>query len=653
MSPKKNLLLINPPPNSNAVARLYFENLGLGYVAASVRQNLGETHNVYIWDCAIVDPQMNHIKPLLDMIKPDYVGLSLTSMNASRGLSIAESIKQTKPGIKIIIGGILATSLDQKELSGFSPDAIIRGEGELLINSVLKTFDESCAPGLIDVSQNVPLDVNTLSWISRDMLPWQIRLHPQTSISASRGCPYRCSFCSIPQLNKKRTWRPRDIEDVVEEMVYINKEYQSSHFYFVDDNFLLNTPSSYERTERFAHLVLERLPNIRFGFMCRSAAIDKNIFKLLKKSGLSGVFLGIESLSQPVLDRYEKKETVEEHINAISILNELGLTYNPGFIFFDPWTKTSEINETINVMDRIDFPSLEAVNSKLTCFRGSEIEKSISNPINSPSAMGITEYSFEEENTRKIFDECCKLFYEELPSTEDYMTYQKYHYCFIYLHPYFLNTNRESLFQKYFMDCQLHWKQGDNVLMQWLKDYANGNSLGGEDRKSLIAMRAKPHWQQGNSIAERFFRFAKIYLLKKISEEETNKARLTSLAFTSPHSDLNIDVIFKNFSSIAESNRVLLAETMSLYKGSNAKIYFDMLLNDKNDEVAAAALKSAQLIFYAPIMKAVEVYLSKHGHEISPGLKNEIQRAKTRFSLSYPEFILSYRHNLVDAAQHA
>jgi len=652
MRSPKRLLLINPPPNANAVALLHFENLGLGYLAASVRRHLGATHTVYVWDCAIVDPQMRHIQQLLDTIRPDYVGLSLSSMNAHRGVTIAESIKQSNPNIKILIGGILATSLDEKNLSCFFPDAIIRGEGELLINHVLKTFDEDNEPGLITVSQDTALDVNNLAWTSRDMLPWQLRLHPQTSISASRGCPYRCSFCSIPQPGGKKEWRPRNIEDVVAEMEYINKRYKSSHFYFVDDNFVLNSKLSFERAERFALLLMEKLPDIRFGFMCRSAAIDKNLFTLLKKSGLSGVFLGIESFSQPVLDRYQKKETVEEHIRAIAILNELGITFNPGFIFFDPWTTAPEINSTIDVMNEISFPALQSINSKLTCYVGSDIEKSIPDHDANPSTMGITKYSFLNEKTREIFDACCKLFYEKLTTTEDYITYQKYHYSFVYLQPYFLNTNRESLFHNYFNGCQLQWTPGDSIVLQLLKDYTNGIVHIDENSMKAALASASPHWKQGNSIAERFFRFAKIFLIKYLSREEEDKARLISLAFTSPHEDINIDTIFYNFPDIKETNRVILAETMSFYKGSNANICFDILLHDKDDDVALASIKSAQRIFHAPIMKSIELYLSRHGQDVSPELQDEIQRAKTLFSLNYPEFILVHQQDRPGAKEY-
>ncbi|MHC1791342.1 B12-binding domain-containing radical SAM protein [Solidesulfovibrio sp.] len=294
MRSKKQLLLINPPANADVGKQLHLENLGLGYVAAAVRRDLGESHKAHIWDCSIVDPAGKCIQPLLQKLSPDYVGLSLSTMNADRGVQVAAQIKAFDPSIRIVVGGILPTSLATDELGLFHPDAIVRGEGEALVSPLLIALDAAAGTGgrdVLEVSQDVPLDVDALGWPSRDMLPWQLRLHPQASISASRGCPYRCSFCSIPQPGGKKGWRARNIEDVVAEMAFIHKRHHCAHFYFVDDNFVLPTASSRQRAERFAHLVLEQLPDIRFGFMCRSAAIAPQLFKLLKKAGLAGIFL--------------------------------------------------------------------------------------------------------------------------------------------------------------------------------------------------------------------------------------------------------------------------------------------------------------------------------------------------------------------------
>lgn len=58
MNSKKRLLLINPPSSQNSGLQLHLENLGLAYLAASVRKHLGDSHDVSLWDCALVDPKI-------------------------------------------------------------------------------------------------------------------------------------------------------------------------------------------------------------------------------------------------------------------------------------------------------------------------------------------------------------------------------------------------------------------------------------------------------------------------------------------------------------------------------------------------------------------------------------------------------------------
>ena len=644
MNHKKRLLLINPPPNLNSGSLLHLENLGLAYLAASVRKHLGDSHEVYLWDCALIDPKLLHFRELLDATRPDYVGFSLTAMNADQGKALALTVKEHRPGTKVIIGGILASSLPVEELSCFRPDAIIRGEGERTLPDVLGVLDAQASPSLIELSQVQALDVDSLSWAARDMLPWQLHLHPQASISASRGCPFHCSFCSIPQPGSTRRWRPRDIEDVVEEMAYINREFDACHFFFVDDNFLLQTTEAFERTEQFAELVMKKLPPVRFGFMCRSAAVDETLFKILKRAGLSGVFLGIESFSQAVLDRYEKQETVNEHLLAMSTLNRLGITTNPGFIFFDPWTNEREINENLSVMTAFSIPSLQSVNSKLTCYRGSKIEKRIPpcSQKDEEERTGIKQYAFQHLEARELFKHSCTLFYQTLPTFPDYVIYQRHNYCVAYIQPYLLNTDRESLFLSYYDTCQSHWKQGDDVIIELLQNFVGGHSEDVRTLKEVVATRAVPHWREGNAMAERYFRLARIVLLRQVAEAEPGKAKLASFAFTSPFSGLGIDTLFEEAEGNRSINPLVLAKILSFYTGENAAEYFSRLMRCDDEAVAVATIRSALLCFYAPILDAAQEHLARRSEPIGEAFSGIFQRAETLFGLNYVRYILSF-----------
>lgn len=651
MAIRKKVLLFNPPPNPDIGPQLHLESLGLGYVAASVRRELGRTHAVTLWDCSLVDKAMAHVPEVLDAVAPDYVGLSLSAMNAGQGVALAAQVRKRHPRAKIIIGGILASSLSAEELACFSPHAIIRGEGELLVPRALGLLEDAAAGEVLELVQEQALDVDALAWPARDMLPWQLKMHAQASVAASRGCPYRCSFCSIPKAGPIRKWRPRDIDDVVDEMCFLYKTYNIAHFYFVDDNFILNSKPSFLRAERFAKLVRDKLPCIRFGFMCRSSAIDKRLLKILKSAGLAGVFLGIESFSQAVLDRYNKKETVEEHIRAIAVLNALGITINPGFIFFDPWTSASEMRQTISVMKDIDFPSLQSINSKLTCYRGTAIEQQLEELEKPETRLGIRGYAVKEAQTAIIMEQCCDIFQNQLLSDPDYVEYQHCQYVLGSLQPFFLNTPQESLFLLHYAQCKTLWKAGDMAVLQRIDDYLRSVSAPGASAGAVLDAHSRESWRKGNACAKLFFALAQPHLVRAVAAGSAEEARLAVLAFSVPGGHLDMAGLLDQPGANGGSNDVIIAQALGYaWDAGSMGGYLRRLVRNNDVKALVALVESACLTFNFAVIEAVERCLEETGSPAAESVAASLGQARQLFRSSYPEFIVAQAQSSASVA---
>ncbi len=79
-------------------------------------------------------------------------------------------------------------------------------------------------------------NLDDLPFPARDHLPQIMKMGGEVLISASRGCFYRCTFCSIPDFFD-HSWRSRSPANVVQELKHLVSTYGYSTFWFIDDDF--------------------------------------------------------------------------------------------------------------------------------------------------------------------------------------------------------------------------------------------------------------------------------------------------------------------------------------------------------------------------------------------------------------------------------
>ena len=178
-------------------------------------------------------------------------------------------------------------------------------------------------------------------------------------MESSRSCHGKCNFCEgylFRNFSGGKEYRVKSAERVVAEMKDVIDKYSCRVFSFSDDNFFADGKFGRKRSEEIAKLLIDKRVKCRFTIECRADDIDYETFKLLKHAGLIKVFVGIESGSQFVLDRYNKGTTVQDNHNAIRILKKLNIQCHPGHILFDPKTTEKELWETVNFFEEyLDF----------------------------------------------------------------------------------------------------------------------------------------------------------------------------------------------------------------------------------------------------------------------------------------------------------
>lgn len=351
------LLLPRLEPNTNPP-------LGLAYIAAYVRQH---GHEVEILDPTFEDRRF--VEQRLSRADYDLLGVSVYTMNFPLGLEFARLAKRYHPSVKVLFGGSHATVLPEATVREDAVDFVSVGEGEETVLELLNALRDGTpletVRGLVfkkedgTVVRNPPRplikDLDALPFPARDLLPmerylkanfgrsaWAVR-QPATSIVTSRGCPFRCTYCSS-HLTFGRTTRYRSPENIVAETEHLVATYGIRGLSIVDDTFIISKKHIYELTD------LMRRRGLDLEFICngRVDTIDKDILKALKDAGCVGIAFGVESGSQRILDEILKKGIRLEQVrNAFRWAWEVGIPTDAYFMMGIPGETEADIRETI------------------------------------------------------------------------------------------------------------------------------------------------------------------------------------------------------------------------------------------------------------------------------------------------------------------
>jgi radical SAM superfamily enzyme YgiQ (UPF0313 family) len=146
-------------------------------------------------------------------------------------------------------------------------------------------------------------------------------------IITSRGCPYRCAFCSSSHLFGR--WRGRSPQNMIDELDFLRTRYPKvESFLYMDDHFALNR----KRVIEFCQLLIERGLN-RYPWDCNSRVehVDREMLGLMAKAGCRRIGFGIESGSPEILKNIGKKISLEKAEESIEMARKAGIE---AFVFF-------------------------------------------------------------------------------------------------------------------------------------------------------------------------------------------------------------------------------------------------------------------------------------------------------------------------------
>ena len=370
-----------------------FEHLGLAYLASSLRQNC---FKVKIIDAVLDRLSMAELYKKLDEYDIGVLGVTMISHGYLNTIKFLEVYRSNHPETKILGGGHFATFAAEKILNHTSVfDGIALGEGEYSLVNYCKNVlrqedvlihDIQLPDQSVNRSFNRILDMDDLPFPSRDYLKLAVKRGAVPSLTSSRGCSARCSFCTVHNFYKAKNgprWISRSVENTIEELKYLHKDFNVHHFMFVDDNFIGPGPKGREKAIEFAEAYRKSGLPMTFHIDCRAVNVTKEVFEALVAAGLKSVFIGIESVSHNDLVLYKKGLKVESNWEAVKTLKKYNLNYTLSMIMFNPLTDKKSILDNINfLLDARYYPRNPI--SILNFYEGTDANKSMKEFISGP-----------------------------------------------------------------------------------------------------------------------------------------------------------------------------------------------------------------------------------------------------------------------------
>ncbi|MFC2141379.1 B12-binding domain-containing radical SAM protein [Acidobacteriota bacterium] len=412
----EKVLLINP-------AQTYYRNthresaqgsvglpLGLLYIAAALEK---KGCRVQVIDSLVSDSTSIHkhkdciqygipsetLRNKIREFKPDIVGISSQYTTQEENVhETAGIVKDVDDSTLVMVGGANASCRSRDLLRSAKIDLVVKSEGEAIVGEIIeykrgsknledidgiayrdgeaivetvckrymKNLDEIPLPSyhLIDLEDYITLYKRGIYSRDRDV-------KRNISMITSRGCPYKCVFCSIAQ-SMGKAWRPHSAEFVIHHIEELVKKYDIKHIHFEDDNLLF----SHERFFKIID-VLEKenltwdTPNgIRVDL-----ALEEDMLRKLSCSGCKSLTIGVESGDEEILKRVVRKGiTLGEVEEFARRCKKAGLPLRAFFILGFPGETEKTMKNTIafaiHLLDKYD---VEIINLIATPLFGTEL----------------------------------------------------------------------------------------------------------------------------------------------------------------------------------------------------------------------------------------------------------------------------------------
>ncbi len=336
-------------------------------------------HEIRLIDCTLdnLRSDSSELERRIRDFQPHLVGVSAMSTVIAEAMAILALSKNVLPEVRTVVGGSHATCYPEQLLTRREVDFVFRGEAEFSFPIFLEKFAQEpmewksieglCfrssdgTPWISDVARVRDLDsvkfpdynfVNLEAYIAAGY-----RLDSPTArnapIWATRGCPYRCAFCSAPKINGS-VIRKHSINYLMQWVTDLYNSKGIRWINIIDDNFTFHP----EYAAEFCKEIIElEIPDLGFS-TCNGIRMSRGnprLWRLMKQAGWRSIIIAPESGSERMLKLMNKDIKLNELPRIVREIKNAGLLVKAFFILGFPGETEEDLGQTRETVLKNDF----------------------------------------------------------------------------------------------------------------------------------------------------------------------------------------------------------------------------------------------------------------------------------------------------------
>ncbi|MFC1735683.1 B12-binding domain-containing radical SAM protein [Candidatus Hydrogenedentota bacterium] len=352
------------------------------YTAALLKR---EGFEVDAIDCAVDAINEEEFLHRLGESAPDLIVFEIATPSFEQDCRTLKGVREQTNAPVVLIGAHPTIFPSETMVKMTEADFIAHGEYEMTILDLTRTLKENGelakVAGLTwrrgdDVVTNAPRpvieDLDSLPWPDRELFP-QERYHESTyyalpwiTMISSRGCPFKCIYCSWPQTMYGHKYRARSAKSVVDELEFCQKHYKPGEVFFDDDTFTIGKP----RVMEICREIKARKLNVIWTCMGRVDTVDREMLDAMYGAGCRRIKFGVETGDPEVMKVIKKGLDLTRVKQAFVDAKEAGLEVHGTFMIGLPTDTHESVRRTIDLA--VSMPQDSVQFSIATPFPGTE-----------------------------------------------------------------------------------------------------------------------------------------------------------------------------------------------------------------------------------------------------------------------------------------